>query len=420
MITHWQIVHLIRLKTILCLSVVYITLVQFLLPVQAQQFELPGKRKKEVINFTKVKNLIVIPVYINEKGPYNFLLDTGVGQMIITDTTFLKEIDLTNHKTYKIQGYGLGTEIEAILVRSINARVGRASIKNIPTAIFKHDIFDLSSYLGIKIHGILGYFFFRSFTVKINYASNKITCYLPDSNTKIKGTPVPMPVINAKPYVNVNLSLDSVTKTQVKLLVDNGSSHPLMLESINDGPFPIPPNSIPANLGVGINGEITGVMGRVHAMDIDEFTFKDILAGFPDYSPKRTELEGNSRNGSLGAEVLKHFLVTFDYKNEILYLKKTRAFRQRFDHDMSGLEIYVIRSPRDRYYVSRIEPGSPAEKVGLKENDEIVSVDFKGIEHYNLSELTEMFRDRDGKQMILEIRRNNETILVLLKLKRRI
>ena len=420
MIIHWQIVHLIRLKTILCLSVVYITSVQFLLPVQAQQFELPGKRKKEVINFTKVKNLIVIPVYINEKGPYNFLLDTGVGQMIITDTTFLKEIDLTNHKTYKIQGYGLGTEIEAILVRSINARVGRASIKNIPTAIFKHDIFDLSSYLGIKIHGILGYFFFRSFTVKINYASNKITCYLPDSNTKIKGTPVPMPVINAKPYVNVNLSLDSVTKTQVKLLVDNGSSHPLMLESINDGPFPIPPNSIPANLGVGINGEITGVMGRVHAMDIDEFTFKDILAGFPDYSPKRTELEGNSRNGSLGAEVLKHFLVTFDYKNEILYLKKTRAFRQRFDHDMSGLEIYVIRSPRDRYYVSRIEPGSPAEKVGLKENDEIVSVDFKGIENYNLSELTEMFRDRDGKQMILEIRRNNETILVLLKLKRRI
>jgi hypothetical protein len=389
-------------------------------PLKAQSFKFDGKRTREAINFKRIKNLIVIPVYINEQGPYNFLLDTGVGQMIITDTTFLKILNVKQFKTYKIQGYGLGTEIEAILTRNVSARVGKSAIKNIPTAIFKEDIFDLSSYLGIKIHGILGYYFFNSFIVKINYSTNKLTYYSHHHKTKIKGAKIPLRIINAKPYITAEVGIDSIIKTNVNLLVDNGSSHPLMLEAIGDRPFPVPKHTIKANLGVGINGEINGVMGRIHTLKINEFTFNHILSGFPTYSVERTELEGTARNGSLGAEVLKHFLVTFDYQNEALYLKKSNFFKRKFDHDMSGMEIYMLQQPKDRYFISRIEPGSPAEKVGLSPGDEILSVDFRTIEHYTLNELTELFREHDGKQMLLEVVHKNERRIVLLRLKRRI
>jgi hypothetical protein len=328
--------HTKRSGSMLFIALLCCAFIHIIIPACAQSFQFDGNRKKGIINFIQIKNLIVIPVYINDKGPYNFLLDTGVGQMIITDTSFLKILNVKQFKTYKIQGYGMGTEIQAILTRNIRARVGKSEIQSIPSAIFKEDIFDLSSYLGIKIHGILGYYFFKSFVVRINYFSNKITYYAHDAKFKIKGTKVPLEVINAKPYIKAEVSIDSLKKTDVQLLVDNGSSHPLMLESIEDKPFPSPQYTIPANLGVGINGEISGTMGRIFAFKIGEFSFSHILAGFPVYNAARVTLEGTPRNGSVGAEVLKHFLVTFDYENGALYLKKSNAFRRKFDHDMSG------------------------------------------------------------------------------------
>lgn len=401
---------------VICLAFVF----SIVFPIHAQQFKLDGGKKRDIIDFIKVKNLIVIPVFINNKGPYNFLLDTGVSQMIITDTTFIDLLHIEKKRIVKIQGYGFGKEIEAILTREINARIGKSTMINIPAAIFKEDIFDLSSYLGLKIYGILGYQFFSSFVVKLNYNADKITFYNPDYNIKKKGSKIPLRIVNGKPYLDAEITTPTLQKIPIELLVDNGSSHPLMLESLKNQAFPLPSITITANLGVGINGQISGHMGRMAFLKIQNFVFKDIISGFPEFKRERTDIEKVPRNGSLGAEVLKHFLVTFDYKNEAIYLKKTPNFSKKFDHDMSGLEIFVKQDPNDRYFISRVEPGSPAEEVGLYEDDEIISIDFKRMEYYNLNDLTELFRDQDGKQLIIEIQRNHIRKMFILKLKRRI
>jgi len=399
---------------------IYVINIFFAAQVCAQQFEFSGKRKKETISFTSIKNLIIIPIYIDDKGPYNFLLDTGVGQMIITDTSFLKKINLEQSKTILIQGYGLGEGIEAILTRNVNARVGRSTIKNIPTAIFKSDIFDLSAYLGVKIYGLLGYYFFNSFLVKVNYSSNKLTYYKNDSKVKIKGTKLPLRIINAKPYLSATIQTSEGADIKIELLVDNGSSQPLMLESMNQQPFPLPLKTIPANLGVGINGEINGVMGRVNTLNIKDFTFNNVLTGFPEFSMKRSLQEGNTRNGTLGAEVLKNFHVTFDYKEEAIYLKKRRNFNYKFDHDMSGLEIYVEKTPKDRFYIGRVEPESPAERAGIQSGDEILSINLRGMEYYTLNNINELLKEYDGKQVIIEVQRKSQRLISILRLKKRI
>jgi hypothetical protein len=347
--------------------------------------------------------------------------------MIITDTTFAKDLNLLNAKTVKVQGYGLGEGIEALLTRNITARVGHAVIHNIPTAVFKNDVFNLSSYLGIKIHGILGYYFYNSFVVKINYASEQITFYKHGFAIRHKGTALPMKIINAKPYVQAVVDMGNMNNTTINLLVDNGSSHPLMLESLNNKPIPLPKVTIPANLGVGINGEIKGAMGRVDSLKIKDLKFGQMLAGFPEFSEERNFNDGIQRNGTLGAEILKHFLVTFDYINESLYLKKRNSYQRRTEHDMSGMEIYIDNEPTvgkkrsvERYYIGRIEKGSPAELSGIKPGDMINSIDFRSIYTYSLNDLTEILRERDGRQLILELQRNKETIIVILRLKRRI
>ncbi|RZK53256.1 MAG: peptide-binding protein, partial [Pedobacter sp.] len=140
----------------------------------AQSFSFSGKQKKNALDFDLVKNLIIIPLTINGKGPYNFILDTGVGPLIITEPTMVDTLGLKVLRNTKIYGLGKGEEVEAFLSGEINVNIKDAGIKHIPTAILKKDIFNLSNYLGVKIHGIIGYYFFNSFVVKVNYSTKRL------------------------------------------------------------------------------------------------------------------------------------------------------------------------------------------------------------------------------------------------------
>lgn len=388
--------------------------------IHAQKFEFEGKRKKYTLDFKMVQNLIVIPIYINQKGPYNFLLDTGVAQMIITDTTFLKNYQLEKYQTIKVQGYGFGESIDAILTRDLNVRIGKAKISRIPTAIFTEDIFNLSNYLGVHISGILGYYFFNSFQVKINYNHGTLTFYKPGTLKKIKGTKIPIVLKNAKPYINMSIETPQLGKTDLHMLIDNGSSHAMTLESFKQAPFPLPDSVISANLGVGINGIINGAIGRIDTVHIDGFSFNHVLTGFPTYHKEMSDLEGANRNGSIGADLLKNFTVTFDYGAEVMYLKRAYTHSPKFEHDMAGIEIYTNDKKVKRYFIGRIEQGSPAETAGLQPEDEIIAVDFRDVIAYTLNDLIELFKSRDGRNILLEIRRKSDFHVIVLTLKKRI
>lgn len=387
---------------------------------KAQQFGFNGSRTKSAVNFTLVRNLIIIPLYINNKGPYNFILDTGVGPLVITDTTIIKELNLKDLRPIKISGLGKGMEIDAFLTNQISAKVGKANINHIPTAILKSDILGLSNYMGTRIYGLLGYYFFNSFTVEINYSSKRVLFNLPGTKKKIKGDIVPLQIINNKPYINVELDIKELGTINAKVVVDNGASHAISLETLNEKPFPVPPNSIPANLGIGLSGPISGSVGRVSKMRIGNFELNDVISSYPIYDDAAAKTLILSRNGNLGAEILSRFNVTFDYTNEIMYLKQNQYFNRPFEHDMSGMEVYVEEIPNKRFFISRIEPNSPAELAGIREGDEIVSLNFADTKALNLNEITKTLRSGDGRSVFLFINRNGETIIKLIKLKKRI
>ena len=72
---------------LLCL---YFTACFFYSPqLNAQSFEIDKGKNHVTIPFRMVRNMIVIKLTINGKGPFNFILDTGVGLMIITDPSIV-------------------------------------------------------------------------------------------------------------------------------------------------------------------------------------------------------------------------------------------------------------------------------------------------------------------------------------------
>ncbi|MBS1529925.1 MAG: aspartyl protease family protein, partial [Bacteroidetes bacterium] len=89
-------------------------LVSFFAPrARAQYFDIEGKRKSVTMRFRLIRNLVIIRLKINNKGPFNFILDTGVGFMLITDPAMVDSIALTSKRTIKISGLGEGDAYEA-------------------------------------------------------------------------------------------------------------------------------------------------------------------------------------------------------------------------------------------------------------------------------------------------------------------
>jgi hypothetical protein len=388
--------------------------------VQAQQFYFKGKRSKDALRFTLVKNLVIIPLYLNNQGPFNFILDTGVGPLIITDPALMDSIGIKPVRSIKISGLGKGNEIDAFVSNDVAAKVGNAYIDNIPTAILKKDIFGLSNYLGTKIYGLLGYYFFKSFVVQLRYSGKRMLFMEPWSKYKVKGERIPIELNGYKPYINIDIETQEFGKLKLKTLVDNGASHAISLERLNENPFPTPVSSIAANLGVGMSGPIDGNIGRISALTIGSFTLKNVLASYPKYDDVAAKVILKDRNGNLGADVLSRFNITFDYDDNSMYLKKNGQFNRQFEHDMSGIEIYLQEEKVRHYFVSRIEPGSPAQDAGIMVDDEILTINFSPTAGFRLDDINNMLKSAHGKTIILTVVRNNELLIKVFKLKQRI
>jgi predicted aspartyl protease len=391
--------------------------------VNAQFFEFPPGRNREVIPFKLVKNLMIIPLKINGKGPYNFVLDTGVGLFLITDPALMDTIQMQNLRSIKVTGFGKGGDLSAFVAPSLEVEVGFAKAKSVAAAILKKDVFELSNFAGMPVHGLIGFEFFNSFTVRISYPLNSITIYRPDKlYIPRKGTKIPITIEERKPYMVAEITLSSGEKIPAKLIIDTGAGHPISLESFNGDPFELPQVNIAANLGVGLTGAIKGYVGRIPSIKIGKYALNNVIAAFPDYTDVGSKVRSVTRNGSIGNNIMRRFDVVFDYTREVMYIKPSTYLKEPFEHDMSGMELASGGSDFKRVIITRVEPFSPAENVGLNKDDEILSINFKPVAEMTMQEIDNMFRSRNDRSFILEVVPNGskERNRVILTLQRRI
>lgn len=394
---------------ILCLSVA----------VSAQQFSINENQKQVKIHFRLVRDMVVIPLFINQRGPFNFVLDTGVGLMVITDPTLVDSININNRRTLRMYGMGNDVVFEAYATSSLDILLDRKiKSQDVSAAIFKEDHFGLSNYAGIPIHGLLGYEFFSNLAVKVNFMDSTLTIAKPGKIKPFKrGVILPISIDERKPYFTTKVLLPSGHYGENKFLIDLGAGHPLSIE--NSQPYiRSHKKMIIANLGVGLTGPVNGYISRISELYIGKYKFKDVITSFPDSNVHTNYIV--PRDGSLGMGVLKKFLLVFDYKNQKLYLKPNARFKESFEHDMSGMEYYASGSDYKHIIVSRVELGSAADEAGIEANDEITAINFKGVYNMTIIEIDNLLKSRENRNVLIEIYRNKKFETVVLTLKRRI
>lgn len=428
---------------------IFFLLLITIVPVFAQEgFVFDKGIEKVTIPVVLINNLVFIPIKVNGVE-LNFLLDTGVEETILFSLEDNPNVNFFNSEKINLRGLGSEESIEGL--KTTNNILESDGIKATRQLIYVilDQSFNLSSQIGIPVNGIIGYSFFKDNLVRIDYASKKVIVYKNnDANRKKiekKFDKTTITIERLKPYLIGIADIDKQI-TQTKMLIDTGNSDSVWLFPNLSVDIKVPPKNFDDFLGKGFSGDIEGKRARIAGFSFDKYNFKFPIVAFPDSSSIKSVRLVQNRVGSVGGEILKRFSVVFDYKNELLYLRKNSSFNEPFGYNKSGIEIqhngiqWVKETVKMEtvpmtgsvtfndegknitndfkykfnlkpiYEISNVRKNSPAANCGLKVGDVIVSINKLPTYRYSLQRLSEMFKAEEDKWIYLEIERNNQIL----------
>lgn len=416
-------------------------------------FRIIGGQESYSMSFKLINNLIVIPVKVNG-SELNFLFDTGVGNTIMFNLSIEDSLKLKNTKTVRLRGLGEGESMNAIKSTKNRFRIGKIINGYHMVYLIPGKEFDLSANLGVNINGIIGGDLFHDFIVDINYTSNRLKFYNPNSYTYKqckKCQTFDLDFYKNKPYINLVIQSKDKIKTDVKLLIDSGSSDALWLFEKSSDKIKIPKNHFVDYLGKGLSGSIYGKRSKIDNLIIGDYIFNDVNVSYPDSSSIGLAYKHKERNGTLGSGILKRFRTVFDYTNKkITFYRKSKYFSDPFLYNMSGIELsysgsMLVREKQSHieqqgvsqntssaveivynyvyafkqsYQISVIRKDSPADRAGLLLKDVILQINGKPAYNYKLQEIMHILSTKEDKLIKLLIDRNGRILSYAFRLEK--
>jgi hypothetical protein len=385
-------------------------------------FQFNEPRKKSIsIPFKSASNLIIIPVTINESDTLNFILDTGVKHPIITELPFVNKLNLNYMMPVKIHGLGEDYELTAYRSSANNIQMEGMTAWNQEVQMIIDENFQISHMLGIPVHGLIGFNLFKDYIVNIDYQNEKIMLYRPEYfryRDRKKDIILPLHVEEHKPFLQTIIVTDEMEEVPVKLLVDTGSSDALWLAESSDERIKLPQNHIETFLGRGLSGDLFGIKGRIDGIWVGPLIMPKPIVAFPNSDLIKQLITANNRNGTLGAEILRRFIVTIDYRNSRLTLRPTGRVRDDFNYNMSGMEVMNPMPGLPIYTIANIRDNSPAHLAGLRENDQILSLNNNNHNSLELNDINLLLQSRENKKIKIKVLRNGEEYKTSFDLKK--
>ncbi|MDH5368283.1 MAG: aspartyl protease family protein [Cyclobacteriaceae bacterium] len=386
-------------------------------------FRIPDGVKKVKIPFQFHHNLVVIPVILNNLLPLKFILDTGVRTTILTERTYSDILNLNYDKHVVISGAGGEKLVDAYITSGVTLEIPGVKGEGHAILVLENDYIELSNFLGTQVNGILGYEVFSRFIVNINFETKMITLIKPEFfRPKKKYTKMPITIEDTKPYILVNVEQKEEKSIELKLMIDTGASHGLLIEEESHKDIYLPSHNINSNIGRGLAGDLKGKIGRLNSLSLGNYEFKQVITTFPEINTYTDSLKRDDvyRNGTIGGEIMSRFNLIFDYSAGNLYLKKNSRFKEKFEYNISGVIIKATGAFLQDYVIDDVRIGSSAEKAGLHKGDKILSVNNTDVVNAKLGQVIGYFNSKHNKLIKVEIERNGNVYKKKFRLERQI
>jgi hypothetical protein len=319
----------------------------------------PAGKSVVEVPFGVERNLIVIPVSVNNSRPLRYVLDTGGQGAFMNDPGMVDSLNLKIAGTMRVRGAGdAGEAGEAWLVENVSFNIGGIELSNGLLGVSR-----AASGPGFMagLDGVIGRPVFASLVVEVDWEKRVVRFYDPSKfNYNGAGAILPLTFDNGgRPYTVASVTVAGDKAIAVKLVVDTGASHALSLDAGSHPLIRLPEGAVKTVLGRGSSGEITGYTGRVKSFQLGNYSLKDVPTTFPDQSSGTAGIGG--RQGNLGGGVLRRFKIIYDYSRSRMIVEPNKFFNDPF-----GFAV-----PTAAANAPVVQPASLQDYVGRYGNKEI-------------------------------------------------
>ncbi len=272
-------------------------------------FYLPDDVREATMRYKTYRNLILLPVIINDSIQVNLVLDTGCRNLVLFGKRFSKLFQMQPGKKVQFSGLGDGDPVYGSLSLKNKVSISEVIGEHIPVVVVpERNVFDKWS----NVDGVIGYDIFIKFEVELNPDQRLITfrpaftSFLPSSYQQI-----PIRIEDSRPILQSRIVINEEV-LPCSLMIDTGSSLGLLLKTTDLKRFE--GKEFSTNLGFGFNGAIHGYQTRAKQLELEGFLMNMIPAGV---------IQSQWHNyASIGMGVLKGYSIVLNYCKEYVGFKK--------------------------------------------------------------------------------------------------
>lgn len=350
---------------------------------------------------------------INGGAPEDFLVDTGASVSLL-DSAWAAAHGIASEGKMQAMGAGAAGDVAFTQVSSI--KVAGPDGDGVEIGGQKLAVLALNRFVAPffwrDAAGVLGYDFISRFVMEIDYDHGTLTLHDPKTFTYAgKGTGVPITMAGGIPVVKAKL--DGQYEGLFRLDIGSGSTVDLHAPFVKKHGLRDPAKPAIEVLGGGFGGTFSSHIVRMKSIEIGPYSWKDplvILSG-----ATTGGLASEDYAGNMGNEIFERFLCTLDYEHRMLYLEPGKRFGKSDQFSRAGVQLARFG---DAIKAMQVLPGSAAEQAGIREGDEVVSLNGKPILSWTQDGITALFENGAvGEKHTFEIKRDGKPRKVTIKLK---
>jgi len=340
--------------------------------------------------------LVFAQVQVNGSPPLAFIVDTGA-EVTVINRSRLARLGLAPVGELAI-GAGGGNAAMSYVTGVSFALAGVELHDQTVTAV---PLDELEAPLHHRIDGILGYDFLSRFVVELDYSHATMTLYDHAAGHRAAGEPVEVTLDGGVP--NLAATFDVAGRRLAgRFLVDTGYNGEISFNApftrihrlIESSPRVIEPPR--GSRGAG--GETSSVTGRIAGFAIGGLQLPSLIASFT--RDAGGALADPQSAGQVGGELLRRFVVTFDYDRKTMWLAKAPGADRPSTLITAGIR--WAPSPGG-FAIEAILAGSAADQAGLAIGDLLISVDGAPAASHTLEQLDELFhRDVAPRAVVVQ------------------
>lgn len=260
------------------------------------------------IQTTETQPFILLPVHVNGKGPFDFVLDTGAAMSIITEE-LASIIGIEGTEVKEALG-SAGKKIKVPLGKLDSISIGETRVEDVQIGIMK----ELPKCVG---PGVLGYNFLKEFVLTIDYGSNLLTFTSPtDKKGCDRSLPNYVPLRLARPNRPI-LLVDVFVNAQetYQFTLDTGASQTVVSPELAQQ---MSIKDIKVDSIIGVGGTTQSSVGILKSLSVGEASLRNITVIVADIFSALSQAVGTKFDGILGFNFLSKFKLEIDYPNESL------------------------------------------------------------------------------------------------------